>query len=58
MSEITREIFLKHVGTEPIQDDLERCNCLKAGEHMHLDCGWNKQKNKPVFMVGKEKPNE
>ena len=36
----------------PQQDDLERCNCLKAGQIGHTDCGWNTAKNMPVFMIG------
>jgi len=49
---ITREIFIQATGYEPIEDDLERCNCKK--DH-HFSCGWNNEKNMPVFMVGKTK---
>ena len=55
---ITEEYFEKCVGSKPIQDDLERCNCPKAGQPMHLSCGWNKKLNKPVFMVGREEGEE
>ncbi len=51
---ITAEKFKQATGQEPIQDDLERCNCSEAGEVGHWSCGWNKQKDMPVFMEGKE----
>jgi hypothetical protein len=50
--EITKEIFLECTGHEPEYDDLERCNCPKAGEEGHAMCGWNSERNMPVFMVG------
>lgn len=31
--------FLRHVGREPVNDDLDRCNCDKAGEQGHKACG-------------------
>jgi hypothetical protein len=40
--------FIHYVGHEPIEDDLERCNCEKAGEIGHFDCGICEH-NKPVF---------
>lgn len=54
MKKITEEYFKEHVGSEPIQDDLERCNCKQAGSPGHVQCGWNSIKNKPVFMVGEK----
>ena len=54
MTEITSEQFITAFGAEPVQDDLERCNCDKAGEKGHFYCGWNHQKNGPVFMHGPE----
>lgn len=36
---ITEEMFIKAVGYPPIQDDLEQCNCQKAGEIGHTMCG-------------------
>ena len=51
---ITEEQFEQAVGRTPEQDDLERCNCSRAGEIMHTQCGWNHVKNLPVFMVGAE----
>ena len=50
--EITAEIFRKATGYYPMQDDLERCNCRRAGELMHSCCGWNDEHNKPQFAVG------
>jgi hypothetical protein len=52
---ITAEHFTKCVGSPPVQDDLERCNCPQAGELLHQQCGWNKEQDLPVFMVGREK---
>ena len=56
MVKITRKIFIQAVGRPPIQDELERCNCPKAGEDDHDFCGWNYTKNLPCFMArGSEK---
>lgn len=49
---ITVEMFKEATGYDPIQDDLERCNCEHAGTQGHSQCGWNKALNMPVFMVG------
>lgn len=49
---ITAEIFEAATGYPPQDDDLERCNCSRAGEFMHSCCGWNEEKNKPQFSVG------
>lgn len=49
---ITAEFFKKHVGTDPIQDDLHRCNCKEAGEIGHSQCGWCYKCNLPRFMCG------
>jgi hypothetical protein len=49
---ITREYFIARVGHEPINDDLERCNCDKAGTFGHWGCGWNEEHDLPQFMVG------
>lgn len=51
---ITAKYFERATGHEPEQDDLERCNCDKAGSIGHESCGWNFKKNAPVFMVGIE----
>jgi hypothetical protein len=47
---ITVKQFIKHVGRKPVQDDMERVNCYKAGQIMHQSCGWCRGCNKPVFM--------
>lgn len=52
MNEMTHAQFIEKVGTEPIQDDLERVNCEHAGEVGHQQCGWCKFHNKPRFMCG------
>lgn len=49
---ITREKFIAATGSEPKQDDLERCNCDKAGQFTHTMCGWNEEFDLPQFMVG------
>lgn len=54
MFPITRQQYLEAVGTAPIQDDLERCNCHKAGTPGHTSCGWNFYLNRPVFMGGSQ----
>lgn len=46
---INKERFKKATGREPMQDDLERCNCKKAGQIGHMMCGWNHDQNLPVF---------
>ena len=51
---ITAEQFKEYVGREPEDDDLERCNCVRAGQFGHTMCGWNNKANLPVFMAGQE----
>lgn len=50
ISEITAEQFKEATGHDHEQDDLERCNCQKAGEIGHQYCGWNYARNLPMFM--------
>jgi hypothetical protein len=45
---ITEQQFKDMVGREPENDDLDRCNCVRAGEPGHSSCGICKH-NKPVF---------
>lgn len=52
MDEITAEMFKEFTGREPMDDDLERCNCKKVGQPGHMSCGWNKALNLPRFEVG------
>jgi len=47
---ITEEIFKEKVGSAPENDDLERCNCDKAGEILHWGCGWCDDCDIPMFM--------
>lgn len=48
---ITAERFRKAVGREPQQDDLERCNCIKAGRIGHNQCGWSIDYDLPRFLT-------
>ena len=52
MKEITAEMFKEATGYDPVDDDLERCNCPDAGKLAHSCCGWNKVHNKPQFYIG------
>jgi hypothetical protein len=47
---ITAEKFKERTGLDPVNDDLERCNCDKAGELGHWFCGWCKECDKPRFI--------
>jgi len=49
---ITPEKFLASVGRRPKDDDLERCNCEQAGTFGHMQCGWDNQRDMPVFIPG------
>jgi hypothetical protein len=49
---ITREMFFNAVGCDPIQDDLDRCNCHQAGKLGHWSCGWCESCNCPVLKCG------
>lgn len=53
---ITADLFRLTTGTEPTQDDLERCNCKDAGKPGHWDCGWCNECNKPFFMCPHSAP--
>lgn len=46
---ITAEHFTKRVGSPPVMDDLDRCNCPDAGELGHWNCGWCAIADLPVF---------
>jgi len=50
MTIITAEEFEKRTGRPPIEDDLERSNCPKAGQPGHSSCGWNAERDLPMFM--------
>lgn len=51
---ITKEHYTHRMRTPPVQDDLERCNCLDAGQDSHIQCGWDKEFDLPVFLVGRD----
>lgn len=48
----TAEQFEEIVGFAPIDDDLERLNCHKAGYIFHMACGYCEKHNKPRFVCG------
>ncbi len=54
MREITEAYFIQATGRKPENDDLERCNCTKAGQVGHMSCGWNYTHNAPCFEVGQD----
>lgn len=49
---MTTEEFKEKVGYIPEGDDLDRVNCLKAGEAGHHFCGWCNKHNMPRFICG------
>jgi hypothetical protein len=49
---ITAEQFRARVGRDPEQDDLQRCNCNKAGDICHYFCGWCRRCDCPRFVCG------
>ena len=46
---VTADTFYIITGHRPVYDDLERCNCTKAGEVEHWSCGMCRH-GQPVFM--------
>jgi len=48
---ITAKQFEEAVGRPPENDDLERCNCVKAGTLEHMCCGWDEISDLPWFMA-------
>lgn len=48
---ITVKAFIAATGRKPVQDDMDRVNCERAGECGHMFCGWNTEKNLPRFMT-------
>ena len=46
---ITAEKFKASTGREPMQDDLDRCNC-QLEEFGHSQCGWCDVHDKPRFI--------
>lgn len=51
VKEITASMFEAATGDKPVNDDLERSNCDKAGQPGHFMCGWCEEENLPMFMV-------
>lgn len=41
--------FVEAVGHQPEADDMERANCVDAGQPGHYGCGWCEH-GKPVFL--------
>lgn len=50
VEEISSRRFEAVLGRKPMQDDLARCNCEKAGQPGHFSCGWDTINNVPFFM--------
>lgn len=46
---IDRRDFRMATGFWPEHDDLDRCNCDKAGHLGHFMCGWDDERNLPNF---------
>ena len=47
--EVTKEMFVTAVNREPDEFELDRCNCMYAGEYQHKLCGWCKYCKTPRF---------
>lgn len=52
MPKYTAQQFEEMTGKMPVQDDLERLNCDRAGELGHFHCGHCPEHNKPRFWCG------
>lgn len=48
---VTWQEFAAATGRAPEDDDLERCNCPKAGMICHSHCGWSEEFSLPQFML-------
>lgn len=46
------EEFIIAVGREPVLDDMDRVNCVDAGQPGHYQCGWCDTHDKPRFICG------
>lgn len=44
--------FRVAVGWPPENDDMERCNCERAGQIGHFLCGWCDSCDLPRFLCG------
>ena len=49
---MTKYEYFTATGYVPEQDDLERVNCLKAGQIGHFGCGWCNRCDVPMFFCG------
>lgn len=45
-------LFKEQVGREPVDDELERCNCQEVGRVGHQLCGWCMDHKIPRFVCG------
>ena len=52
---VNDEIFKHFTKSDPSDDDVERCNCTKAGSVGHFSCGWCASCCRPVFICGHRK---
>lgn len=46
---MTLEEFIAKTGRKPEADDLDRVNCLRAGQYGHMACGWCAVCDAPAF---------
>lgn len=49
---IDQNKFVEATSRQPIADDLERCNCARAGQNGHWNCGWCAKHDLPMFDCG------
>lgn len=49
---MNREQFITITGFEPVNDNLERANCDKAGQAGHISCGVCTGCGRPLFICG------
>ena len=49
---MTAKEFEEKLGYPPEDDDLERVNCIHAGEPTHMSCGWCSKHDRPRFICG------
>ena len=48
---IDPEYFKQATGNDPVNDDIGRANCSRAGSEGHMFCGWDFEVNKPNTMA-------
>ena len=46
---MSEEEFKEKFGRLPVDDELERINCVMVGENGHWYCGWCSEHDQPRF---------